>query len=84
WNIDLTGKMLGYYQSENPLSPSEWHVVKLDLMFPHLFIGAMNKYYYKRDKEWSYEKYLLRLREMSAFEKTIIPVLDDFESLLPE
>ena len=84
WNIDLTRKILGCYQSENPLSPSEWHVVKLDLMFPHLFIGAMNKYYYRRDKEWPYEKYLLRLREMSAFEKSIIQVLDNFESLLPE
>jgi len=42
----------------------------------------MNKYYFKRDKEWSKEKYLLRLKEMSAFEKTIIPVLDNFESLL--
>lgn len=84
WNIGLAGKMLGYYQSENPLSQSEWHVVKLDLMFPHLFLGAMNKYYYKRDKEWSNDKYLLRLKEMSAFEKTIIPVLDNFESLLPK
>ncbi|MGI6585922.1 MAG: CotS family spore coat protein [Lutisporaceae bacterium] len=83
WNIDLTEKIMDYYQSENPLSLSEWHVVKLDLMFPHLFIGAMNKYYYKRDKEWSYGKYLLRLREMSAFEKSIIQVLDNFESLLP-
>lgn len=84
WNLELARKILGYYQSENPLSPSEWQVVKLDLMFPHLFIGAMNKYYYKRDKEWSNEKYLLRLKEMSAFEKTIIPVLDNFESLLPK
>lgn len=84
WNIELARKMLGYYQSENPLSPSEWQVVKLDLMFPHLFVGAMNKYYYKRDKEWSNEKYFLRLKEMSAFEKTIIPVLDNFESLLPK
>lgn len=84
WNIELAKRMLGYYQSENPLSSSEWHVVKLDLLFPHLFIGAMNKYYYNRDKEWSKEKYLLRLKEMSTFEKTSIPVLDNFESLLPE
>jgi len=34
---------------------------KFDLMFPHLFLGAMNKFYYKRDKEWSFEKYLKRI-----------------------
>jgi len=43
-------------------------------MFPHLFLGAMNKFYYKRDKEWSFEKYLKRINEMTALEKTITPV----------
>lgn len=81
WDPDLTGKILGYYNSENPLTPSEWHVVKLDLMFPHLFIGAMSKYYYKRDKEWTDEKYLKRIKEMALFEKTISGILDSFEKL---
>jgi spore coat-associated protein S len=31
-----------------------------DIKFPHLFLGAMNKYYYRRDKEWSEEKYFRR------------------------
>jgi CotS family spore coat protein len=84
WDLELTKKMLAYYQTENPLTPSEWSVVKLDLMFPHLFIGAMSKYYYKRDKEWSEVKYLERIKEMAAFEKTIDPVLQQFDSIIPE
>lgn len=83
WDIELVKKIFGYYQTENPLSASEWQVVKLDLMFPHLFIGAMNKYYYKRDKEWSNEKYLQRIKEMAAFEKTIDSVLNNFNSVIP-
>jgi len=43
-------KFIRIYQSENPLSFSEWTVVKFDLMFPHLFLGAMNKFYYKETK----------------------------------
>jgi len=84
WNLELTKKILVYYQSENPLSPSEWMVVKYDLMFPHLFIGAMNKYYYQRDKEWTASKYLERIKEMSDFEKTITTVLEHFTSLIPK
>lgn len=81
WEMDLTKRVLDYYQSQNPLTQSEWQVVKMDIMFPHLFIGAMNKYYYQRDKEWSPQKYLQRLKEMAAFEKTIVPLLDNFQAL---
>lgn len=84
WDMEQTRKILAWYQAENPLTPSEWAVVKLDLMFPHLFIGAMSKYYYKRDKEWSEAKYLERLEEMAAFERTIAPVLKNFDSIIPE
>lgn len=82
WDIETTKKVFSYYQSENPLTQSEWQVVKMDIMFPHLFIGAMNKYYYQRDKEWTSQKYLQRLKEMAQFEKTITPVLDNFQSLI--
>jgi spore coat-associated protein S len=71
------------YQSVNPLEPSEWKVVLTDIKYPHLFIGAMNKYYYKRDKEWTDEKYFSRIREMCAFEKSMEPLLDKFEMLIP-
>lgn len=83
WDAGLTARILKSYQEQNPLAPSEWEVVKLDLMFPHLFIGAVNKYYYQRDKDWSQEKYLQRIVEISAFEKTIHPVLDRFDRLIP-
>jgi len=46
--------------------------------------GAMNKFYYKRDKEWSFEKYLKRINEMTALEKTITPVLENFDSIVYE
>lgn len=82
WDMGLTRNVISYYQAENPLTQSQWNVVKMDLLFPHLFIGAMNKYCYKRDKEWSSEKYFQRIREMSEFEKTITPILDNFEKLI--
>jgi spore coat-associated protein S len=82
WDIEITKNILSYYQSENPLTHAEWQVVKMDIMFPHLFIGAMNKYYYQRDVEWSPQKYLQRLKEMSGFEKSITPVLGNFETLI--
>ncbi|MCX7708235.1 MAG: CotS family spore coat protein [Clostridia bacterium] len=83
WNLELTKNMFRYYQAENPLTPAEWRVVKLDLLFPHLFLGAMSKYYYKRDKEWNMDKYLQRILEMAQFEKTITPVIDHFDSMIP-
>jgi len=58
WNLEILRKFIRIYQSENPLSFSEWTV------FPHLFLGAMNKFYYKRDKEWSFD----------LFWKTSIPL----------
>lgn len=83
WDIALTKRVFSQYQVTNPLIHSEWMVVKLDLMFPHLFLGAVNKYYYKRDKEWSDDKYLQRICEMSKFEKTIRPILDSFNDIIP-
>lgn len=83
WDMELTKKILGIYHAKNPLTRAQWKVVMLDLMFPHLFLGAVNKFYYRRDKEWSDDKYLQRIVEMSAFEKTIEPVLNNFDNILP-
>ncbi len=83
WDTGLTANMLRSYQSVNPLTREQWNVVKLDLMFPHLFIGAVNKYIYKRDSEWNDEKYLKRILEMSSFEKTVTGVLKEFDSIIP-
>lgn len=82
WDKELLKVFIDTYQLTNPLSHSEWKVVKLDLIFPHLFLGAMNKFYYQRDKEWSYDKYLKKIKEMCDFEKTLSPVLNSFDSLI--
>lgn len=83
WQPELARDILFNYHRHNPLTPSQWEVVRLDLLFPHLFIGAVNKFYRRRDKEWSDEKYMQRIAEMSAFEKTGEPLLDSFKSILP-
>lgn len=83
WDVAPVKNMMAAYQSENPLTAAQWRVVKFDLLYPHLFIGAVNKYMYKRDAEWSYEKYLKRIKEMANFEKTISVLMDQFESIIP-
>lgn len=84
WDADLAKRIFSHYQMENSLTSSEWEVVRLDLLFPHLFIGSMNKYYYNRDKEWTTEKYLKRIKEMSQIEKSKVSILDNFDSLIPQ
>ncbi|HHX17493.1 MAG TPA: CotS family spore coat protein [Clostridium sp.] len=84
WCQDILKSFIDTYQLTNPLSSSEWKVVKLDLMYPHLFLGAMNKFYYQRDKEWGYDKYLKKIKEICDFEKTLSPILDNFDSLIPD
>lgn len=74
----LAKDILDYYQSVNPLTRDEWLVVKYDLMFPHLFIGAMSKYYYQSDKDWTQYKYFEKLKEMADFEKTKIDLFIDY------
>lgn len=83
WDMETTRRILKQYQSENPLTASQWEVVRLDLLFPHLFLGAVNKFIYKRDQDWSNEKYLERINEMTEFEKSAMPVLKDFKSVIP-
>lgn len=74
----LAKDIVDYYQSENPLTKDEWLVVKYDLMFPHLFIGAMKKYYLQSDKDWTTYKYFERLKEMADFEKTKVDLFKDY------
>lgn len=76
WSNEIASLIINSYQSKNPLSSDEWKVVKYDLMFPHLFIGAMNKYYYQRDKEWSTQKYFERIKEMAEFEKKKLSIIE--------
>lgn len=82
WDMNLVTKILSYYQARNPLTMDQWQVVKYDLMFPHLFLSAMNKYYYQRDKEWSIDSYTKKIKDMYSFEKTIDPLLENFNMII--
>lgn len=84
WDLNLTKDMLAWYQSRNPLEYSRWQVLKWELMYPHLFSGVMSKYYEKREETWTQEKYLNRLKEMIGVEKTIGPVIEAFDGLIPK
>ncbi|MDF2840633.1 MAG: spore coat protein CotS family [Clostridia bacterium] len=80
-NTELAKNIVAYYQSVNPLSADEWKVVKCDLMFPHLFFGAMSKYYNQREDSWTTEKYMRRIKEMAEVEKSMASMYDNFDLL---
>jgi len=83
WNADLTGNILTWYQAVNPLEPWQWQILKYELIYPHLFSGIMSKYYEKREKSWTQEKYLKRLKEMIIIEKSVKPIIGSFDALIP-
>lgn len=80
-NSELARNIIKTYQSVNPLTSDEWQVVKCDLMFPHLFLGAMSKYYNQRETSWTTEKYMQRIKEMAAVEKAMASIYDNFSSI---
>lgn len=80
-NFEVARNIMNHYQSVNPLTSDEWQVVKCDLMFPHLFLGAMSKYYNHRETSWTTEKYMQRIKEMAAVEKAMAPLYDNFSSI---
>ncbi len=84
WDIALLHDILNWYQQANPLTTGEWAVVKMDLIFPHLFCGIMDKYYRRREKDWTESKYVGRLREMIAVERSKENALDKYEMIIKE
>ena len=84
WDLSLLSNILSWYQEVNPLTADEWSIVKLDLNFPHLFIGIMDKYYRRREKDWTESKYLSRLKEMIAVEQSKEEVLNQYETIIKE
>ncbi len=84
WDFAILRNVLSWYQQVNPLSADEWAVVKMDLNFPHLFNGIMDKYYRRREKDWTEGKYLSRLKEMIAVERSKESVLDQYETIIKE
>lgn len=84
WDLSAVSSFIEWYNSQNKLTNEEWKVVMYDLMFPHLFLGAVHKYYFQRDTSWTEEDYLNRINEMISFEKTINPILDHYNVLSKE
>lgn len=83
WDAGMMKTMLEWYQQRNPLDASKWKVLKADLTYPYLFEGIMRKYYEKREKTWTQDKYLNHLKEMIKIEKSLEPVLESFDTLIP-
>jgi spore coat-associated protein S len=83
WDLKLTSQILGWYNIMNPLDHWKWQVLKESLIFPHLFVGIMSKYYEQRDSTWVEDKYARRLQEMIKIEKSIESILQNFESIIP-
>lgn len=81
WEPALLENILRAYQQANPLTIDEWAVLKLDLTFPHLFAGIMDKYYRQREKDWTESKYLSRLKEMIAVERSLEEVLKKYDEI---
>lgn len=84
WNPEAVNDFITWYNTSNKLTNDEWKVVMYDLMFPHLFLGAVHKYFFLRDDTWKDEDYLNRINEMIAFEKTINPILSNYNVLSRE
>jgi spore coat-associated protein S len=82
WEPVLLENILSVYQQANPLTIDEWAVLKLDLTYPHLFAGIMDKYYRQREKDWTESKYLSRLKEMIAVERSLEEVLEKYDRII--
>lgn len=82
WEPALLEAVLRAYQKANPLTADEWAVLKLDLTFPHLFAGIMDKYYRQREKDWTESKYVSRLKEMLAIERSLEEALQKYNTII--
>ena len=83
WDLSLTKQILQWYNNVNPLEPWKWQVLKEAITFPHLFVGIMSKYYEGRETTWSEDRYAERLKTMIKVEKSIDPILQNFERIIP-
>jgi len=83
WDSKLTSQILQWYNVKNPLEHWKWQVLKEALIFPHLYVGIMSKYYEKREISWPEARYIERLKGMIKTEKSIEPILQNFEQIIP-
>ena len=83
WDLSLTKQMLQWYNNIHPLDSYKWQVLKPTITFPHLFVGIMSKYYEGREASWTEDRYVQRLNTMIKVEKSIDPILQNFEKIIP-
>ncbi|MBU3144401.1 CotS family spore coat protein [Clostridium sp. CF012] len=83
WEINTTSQILQWYNAVNPLEHWKWQVLKEALIFPHLYVGIMSKYYELREDNWPEARYIERLKGMIKTEKSIEPILQNFEKIIP-
>lgn len=82
WDHLQACALLGYYHQVYPLPRPYYEVVAIDLMFPHLYAGLVDKYVRERAPDWSEQKFLRKLWEVVRFEETKAKALTSQE-LLP-
>jgi len=83
WDLKLTSQILQWYNAVNPLEHWKWQTLKSTLIFPHLFVGIMSKYYEQRETNWPEARYIERLKGMIKTEKSIELILQNFERIIP-
>lgn len=83
WDDGLARSLLAHYQQVNPLGADRYEVVQIDLLFPHLYHGLIDKYLGDRAPDWSQEKFLTRLRQVVAFERQKTEALARSGTLTP-
>ncbi|MBE3584137.1 MAG: CotS family spore coat protein [Limnochordaceae bacterium] len=70
WDHDRACALLGDYHQVNPLAKPYYAVVAIDLIFPHLYAGLVEKHTSQRAPDWSEKKFLQKLREVVKLEET--------------
>ncbi|MFO7173428.1 MAG: CotS family spore coat protein [Bacillota bacterium] len=78
WDSTLVRRILGLYQEVYPLTADERQVVATDVMFPHLFCGAVNKYFTGRAADWPPEKLVAKLQEAIRSDRQKLRTLSAF------
>lgn len=82
WDHNLACVLLGDYHQVNPLTKPYYEVVAIDLIFPHLYAGLIDKYIRERAPDWSEKKFLHKLREVARVDETKAEALANHD-LLP-
>ncbi|WDV44142.1 CotS family spore coat protein [Clostridiaceae bacterium M8S5] len=78
WDINLTHEILCWYNNVNALEHWQWDILKSTLLYPHLYIGIMSKYYEKRETTWPESKYISKLKNIINIEYSLEEIINNF------